>query len=436
MPMSSVVPVRSTGPLRDRRRLVGVLALAGILALVLLAWQRPNPFAHHQTLHVAFASADGLAAIGADVRVAGTRVGKVTDRRRVGDHAELTLELDPSVEPVRRDATAELRPRLMFEGTGYVDLQPGTDASPRLGDATLPLSRTHVYVPLSQAIDVLRARSRGNLRGVAGELATTLEPGTPQRIQEILRAAPPLLASARPVARAARGSHARELRHAMGRLATTTDAIASRSRDLGPMVGSAAATTAALDADGGAPLDASLARLPATVASVRTTSVALRGVLAQLTPLAVRLRPTARELAPTIARVRPLLREAAPVAAAAPPLIADLRGGLHGAARGTPAVRSVLAAIEPTLVVMRRSLLPALARPTTLGTPAYLAFMGLFAGGGGASRPFGVNGPGHFMRFGLRFLTGAGQPLPPCSLLAQVNPQLAGTLSAAGGCTP
>ena len=43
---------------------------------------------------------------------------------------------------------------------------------------------------------------------------------------------------------------------------------------------------------------------------------------------------------------------------------------------------------------------------------------------------------GHFMRFGLRFLTGFGAPTPPCALLELVNPDLAAALSAAGACTP
>ena len=42
---------------------------------------------------------------------------------------------------------------------------------------------------------------------------------------------------------------------------------------------------------------------------------------------------------------------------------------------------------------------------------------------------------GHFMRFGLRFLTGVGLPLPPCSLLAVVSPAVAAALETAGGCT-
>jgi hypothetical protein len=93
-------------------------------------------------------------------------------------------------------------------------------------------------------------------------------------------------------------------------------------------------------------------------------------------------------------------------------------------------------ALEPTLNIFHSTLITALQKQTDLGDPAYLAFLGLFAGGGGASAPFGVDGQGHFMRFGLRFLTGAGLPLPSCTLLSQAAPTLSTLLESLGGCTP
>jgi hypothetical protein len=127
---------------------------------------------------------------------------------------------------------------------------------------------------------------------------------------------------------------------------------------------------------------------------------------------------------------------ARPTVAGAPPLIASFRTTLDSVPAAAPPLRAVLKAVAPSLTIARGSLIPALLKPTSLGTPAYLSFLGLFAGGGGASRPFGVNGDGHFMRFGLRFLTGAGQPLPRCSDLEGLSPQLAAVLEPSGGCTP
>jgi phospholipid/cholesterol/gamma-HCH transport system substrate-binding protein len=421
---------------RDRRRLYGAAAIVLVVAVALLAWQRPNPFAKHEKVRVAFTDVGGLGEVGADVRIAGTPVGKVTERERVGDHAELVLELDPSAGPVHRDASAELRPRLMFEGSGFVDLHPGSARSPELDDGVLPLSRTRVYTPLTEALGILRARSRENLSSLAGSTRALLSAHTPDDVNHVLRGAPELVRTIGPVARAARGSHRRELRQAIGDLSDAAHSVAARASDLPPLESSAAATTEALATGGGAELDATLARLPASADSVRSGAVSLHAVLDSLRPRAVELRPGAAALRPALAELRPVLRVAAPAVTAAPPLIADFRTVLDSVPGAAPPLRAVVRAIAPTLKIARGTLIPALLKPTSLGTPAYLAFLGLFAGGGGASRPFGVQGDGHFMRFGLRFLTGAGQPLPRCSDLESLNAQLASVLSASGGCTP
>src|SRR5439155_6640596 len=113
--------------------------------------------------------------------------------------------------------------------------------------------------------------------------------------------------------------------------------------------------------------------------------------------------------------------------------VGDARAML-AAARGAAApTRAALTALDGSLGLLDGGLLTALERPTSLGTPAYLAFLGLFAGGGGASRAF-VPGEGHFMRFGFRFLTGAGSPAPPCTLLDRAAPALAGRAEQAGAC--
>lgn len=84
-----------------------------------------------------------------------------------------------------------------------------------------------------------------------------------------------------------------------------------------------------------------------------------------------------------------------------------------------------------------------LAPSAKLGIPSYLSFFNMFEGGGGASQPFQTPtdakqpiqmGVGHFMRFFFRFMSGAGWPLPPCTLLATANPQLAAAAAADGVC--
>jgi ABC-type transporter Mla subunit MlaD len=457
----------------DRRRLIGVVLLGAAVLAALLLWQRPNPFASETEVRAIVDDAAGLAPIGADVRMAGTPVGRVTARRRVGEDAELTLTLTRSAGPVHRDASAALRPRLAFEGTAYVELRPGTPGAPLLGDAVIPRSRTSTYVPLGDALGVLRAGRRADLQAVADALARTLREPATGALNDVLRRSPRLVAALPRVARAARGRHGRELRSAVTGLARTARAIAARADDLAPAADDAAATARAIRAAGapgaalgtaasagaagtaggaapsasgaagatapaasGPALDAALARLPATVARLRDGGRVLRGTLGRTGALTRDARPAAARLRPALGAARPLLREAAPALRRAAPLLADARAGLDAAGPAARPARAVVRGLSPTLDILDGSLLGALERRTALGTPAYLSFLGLFAGGGGASAPFSPSGDGHFMRFGLRFLTGVGQPLPPCTLLAKAAPALATTLAGAGGCTP
>jgi ABC-type transporter Mla subunit MlaD len=412
-----------------RRRTTGALAIIAALAVVTLGYLKPNPFAHQQTVRIAVADAGGLAPIGADVRIAGTPVGKVSDVTRSGDHAVLTLKLDDTVETVRSDARAELRPRLMFEGTAYVDLDPGTQAAKPLGARILPMRNTQTYVSISDALRVVDA----NVGRVA---ATARREADPAALQQLLRRAPPLVENGAAVARAARGPTTVELRGALRHLSQTTEHVARDTGDLEPLIRSANRTIAAAATANARPLTAMLRRLPAAGKELRAGAHTIAVLADRIRPLAIDARPAATDLGPTLDAVRPLLRQATPAARDARPLIATAAGVIDALPSAAPAASRALAELDPSLKVLDTTLLPALAKKTGIGLPAYQAFLNLFGGGGGASRPFGVQGDGHMMRFGLRFLTGAGQPLPPCTLLESVNPQLAATFAGFGACTP
>jgi phospholipid/cholesterol/gamma-HCH transport system substrate-binding protein len=423
-------------PAIARRRLIGLLALLAAVGLTVLLWQRPNPFVSHETVRADLRDANGLAPVGADVRVAGTPIGKVTAIERVGSLARLTLTLDSSVGVVHRDATAALRPRLMFEGTAYVELTPGSASAPALGSAVIPPTHTSTYVPFADVLSVLRARTRGDVQTLAATASNLLGTPAPGQLRATIAAAPRLTSDAAVVARAARGPHASELRDAVSSLSRVNAAAASESPALGASLGAAASTTAALDTAGGQPLDRTIAALPGSASALASGAAAASDLVGRLQALMPRLQPGVAQLTPTLSVVRPLLRTAAPVLNGLPPVLSDAQTALAGAQQGgAPALRAITA-LQPTLDTLQGSLLTALEQPTALGTPAYLSFLGLFAGGGGASRPFGVNGQGHFMRFGLRFLTGVGLPLPPCTLLTKAAPTLAVALESLGGCTP
>lgn len=419
-----------------RRRLLGALVLVGAVVAVVLLWKRPDPFATREVIRADVANASGLAAIGAEVRVAGVPVGKVTGISRAGNVAQLTLTIDPSAGVVHRDATIALRPRMMFEGTAYVQLDLGSPAAAPIGRAVIPVSQSSVYVPLDDALSVLRAPTRANVRTVAGGLAGLLSASTPAQLRDAIAAGPALTADTAAVARAARGPDATELRSAVSSYANVASAVASRVPALESTLRATDDTFAALNAAGDRPLDRALGALGATVNDVRAGARASSAIVGELQGLIPRLDPGVAQLPETIAAVRPLLRRSVPAMAELSPALGEIETALTGARQGASPALAAIRATQPIFEIYQDTLLNALSQQTDLGDPAYLAFLGLFAGGGGASRPFGVDGQGHLMRFGLRFLTGAGQPLPPCTLVQAVSPSVAAELETAGGCTP
>jgi phospholipid/cholesterol/gamma-HCH transport system substrate-binding protein len=428
--------VRVSTAARPRRRALGALALLGAVAATILLWQRPNPFASHEIVHAVISDAGGLASIGADVRVAGVPVGQVTDIRRRGAAAELTLTIDPSAGVVHRDATISLRPRLIFEGTAYVELALGSPAAPRLGTRALPLSQTSTYVPLADALSVLRAPVRADVHAVVRAAGAALTGTAPGELRATLSAAPRLTSDVAALARAAGGPDGVELHAAVESLARIAGTIAGQSPALEQAATATARTAAALETGGGAHLDATLAELPSTAHALRSGGVAAADLAGRLRTLVLALEPGAAAMPATLHLVRPVLRAATPVLRSISPVLSALDVALAGARAGATPALAAANALSPTLQTLQGTLLGALEAKTDLGTPAYLSFLGLFAGGGGASRPFALDGQGHFMRFGLRFLTGVGLPLPPCSLLSTISPAVASVLEAAGGCTP
>ncbi|WP_320670204.1 MlaD family protein [Patulibacter defluvii] len=435
-------------------RLRGALAVVVVLAAVLLAWQRPNPFSSDRTVRVALADATTLRT-GSEVRVAGTAAGRVTAIERAGDHALVTMRVARDAGPIRRDARVELWPRLVFEGNAYLELRPGSADQPPLGERVIPVARTIAYVPVDRALRLADGPTRAAIRGGARGLAAAGDRRTTRAVGRTLERLPPLLGRVRRVADAVRGpagagdpdptARGASLRRAVRGLARTGNAVAIRQADLRPLIDDAERTAAALHGPDGAALRATIAALPETLRAVRRGSAAADGTLARLDGLTRDLDPGLGDVAPTVRAARPVLRRAGRAATAATPLVRDGRAALERAAAAAPDARALVARTAPTLGVLDRSLLPALAKPTpTLKLPSYLAFLNMFAGGGGASRYFQPSDPsnglqqgeGHFMRFQIRFLTGLGLPLPPCATITGLSPDLGKLLSGLELCTP
>jgi virulence factor Mce-like protein len=436
------------------RRLLGIGVLLSIAVGLLVAVVRPDPFHDTRTYYAEFDSAKGIGRVDRDVRVAGLNVGEIGEIRRVGDDVVVELDIEGDL-PVKEDATAEIRPHTLFEGSAFVDLHPGSPSAPSLSDgATIPRSQTEVYVSLDEALRVLHTPTRNALRDLAEVGAKTLEPRAIEGLQRTLRSSDELVAGLAPTMRAIRGPEGDELGGAIQGLAKTTQAVGWREADLLPLVQRTRATLAALDVDGGARLDAALAALPGVLEELRDGGPRLLHTIDRLDALAVDAQPAFAELTPLLRELRPVVRRATPVLEQAPPLVHSLRIVLRRAAAAAPTLGELIEVFRPGARLLQKSVLPFLNSDSRLGVPTYVQLASAFTGATSALRPYqtraqGMLGEGHVLRLSAYLDQGfftnlpfalpgqaraSGKRVAECDELSLGGEKVAKTLRDAGYC--
>ena len=157
-----------------------------------VGWFRINPFEQSHTVRAEFAQVSNLA-VRSPVRIAGVEVGKVTQGRAAqGGGARVTMELKPSALPLHEDARLKVRSRIFLEGNFFVDLQPGTPASPELGDDdVIPARQTSAPVLLGDVLTTLQRDTRTDLQTLLRELSTGLGDGAAESLNRRAPATPP-----------------------------------------------------------------------------------------------------------------------------------------------------------------------------------------------------------------------------------------------------
>lgn len=390
----------------SRRRVVGALIVVLTPIVVAVLTVKPTPGGDDgSTVLVVFDDTRGLAKVNRDVRIAGVDIGTIGTVTRVGDDAQAELVLKPEAGEIYRDATAELRPHASFEGDAWVDLDPGTPGAGPLQNGRIPKEQTSVYEPLDRALRVLDPPRREAIASGTREIAKAVTPRAQRAVGDTLQEAPDLVRAVPPAARAAQGPDGDELRSSIRDLSAATTVLGERSTTVAGIVSDTRRTLAAVNTDGGVPLDDSLRALPGAIGELRRGSEAVPALMA-------RVRRTARELDPALPEATALLREgrpvidrAAPVLQDAPPLARDLQGVLDDVARSTPAMRAMVGSVLETVVTIQSDALPVLLRRSRLGQPVYQQFLSATAGITSAlahfpGRPSSFSGTGHYARVG------------------------------------
>ena len=440
---------------RARRR-AGFAALALLLVAIVIGVARPNPFADTESYWAVFDSAHGLGKIDRDIRIAGVKVGTVGEIERVGDDVRAELVVPAGVE-LHDDARAALRPHTLFEGSSFVDLEPGSPSAPKLDPGgEIPIERTSNYVTLDEALRVLQRRNRVNLRKLSAAAAEALAGESAAHLRRLLREVPDLMRPAGPAARALQGADRDELEGAIAGLARTVDAVAGAEEDLAPLVRGAARTSAGLTVDGGAPLDEAVRELPGALAEIETGAPALTDLVDRLDRLAGELNPQLTELPAALDALTPALASARPVLERGVDLVHDARLIARRLGLAAPEFSRMLGLIEDPLVEFGGALdsfntTSAFGAETTeqLVGGGFSGFAAAHAGF--QTRANNSERPGHVQRAAVTFspdaLTGILDQLgisanaaqaaagePPCRAIERVSADAARALRGLGVC--
>lgn len=305
---------------RAERRYRRAAIVAGALLVLLAAftWLKSNPFSAGYHLRAVLGSVNQLKQ-GAEVRVAGVRVGTV---KGIDGGPRGTAVIDMRIEdrgrPVRADATVAVKPRLVLEGNAYVELRPGSPAAEELGSgSTLPRAQTSVSPQLDQFLSVFDTPTRDSLHSAVAELGAGLGPGPDGHtgyggLRAAVRELDGALDSVRLSADAFGGTRPGDLAEGLHQVGAVTGQLSADRAALSDWVTNFRRVTGALAAQDAALAD-SVTGFDALVRTAPPSLTALTGALPALTGFGRALRPTL---------------EAAPSALTATSALLDQLGGL------------------------------------------------------------------------------------------------------------
>ena len=153
---------------------VGVVGAAVMFGLLLFAFTNVALFAHTITVKAVVSSADTLAA-GADVEVAGVKIGTVKTIERHDSGALITMTADNSRTTIYKDASVAIRPHGVF-GPKFAEITPGSEGAGNFGEGdTIPIDHTSVSVDFEQVLNELDTPTRQSLQTFFYEFGTANE---------------------------------------------------------------------------------------------------------------------------------------------------------------------------------------------------------------------------------------------------------------------
>jgi phospholipid/cholesterol/gamma-HCH transport system substrate-binding protein len=331
-----------------------VLSCIGLTIFVWTQFGGTVPFAAQGYRLEALFPESGLLVPGADVRIAGVNVGKVSSVQPEGADSLVTMNLDRRYAPRPRDTRAILRQKTLL-GEAYVELSTGSGAGPKLADGgTLPPGQVQPTQQLDQVLGTFDRPTQQDLQAFLSGTGAALA-GRGTDLSDAIGNFDPAVTELHALVGELNQEQG-NVRALLSNGATVLGTVGRRSADLQTLVTAGDQVLSATAARNGA-LTATVDSLPPFLSQLRATLGTLNGTLGIARPSLDALRPVAPLLTPalseTVALSGPavrLLHEAPRLISAslaALPQITRFARAFHPAVDALlPAVRDVAPAID------------------------------------------------------------------------------------------
>jgi phospholipid/cholesterol/gamma-HCH transport system substrate-binding protein len=274
---------------------------------------------------------------GNEVRAAGVQVGQVKDIQLVDGHAKVTLDVDPGVLPLHRDASLVVKPVNLL-GENYVDLDAGSASEPFMDSAVIPTDQTKTEVTLQDVLNTFHEPTAASLAAVVTALGEGLE-GNGGEAAAAIKALAPAMENAEDL-----GALLEDQNGVLDALTTRLDPVtgaiaADNGAVLDRLVSSTQTMLSAVTADHEA-LEQTLVELPGTLRSAQATLREFGGVADEATPTLEAIRPITDDLSQVTAEIQRFADAADPALASLTPVLAHADALLDQAAPAVAELRN------------------------------------------------------------------------------------------------
>jgi phospholipid/cholesterol/gamma-HCH transport system substrate-binding protein len=330
-----------------------ILSCVGLIIFVWTQFGGAIPFAAQGYTIKAVFTESGLLVPGADVRISGITIGRVTGVQAEGVKSLVTIGVQHQYAPVPVDTRAILREKTLL-GEGYVELSWGNRNGPKLHDGeTIPNSQVESTQQLDQVLDSFNTQTQHNLQALLDGTYAALY-GRGEDLNDAVGNLAPTVTYAGEVVDDLDRQRP-SVKRLISNTATVLTAVGDRSGDLQSLITAGdqvLSATAARDTQLTDTVDA----LPPFLTQLRSTLGTLNTTLGLANPTLTQLLPVGSLLKPALSDVLRLAGPAIRLLHQAPGLVNAADGALPSittfADAFRPAVKAILPATEDIVPII------------------------------------------------------------------------------------